>query len=94
MARAGFLAALECGEMRVMTIEIARGWPTARRYTKEGRDQAVRLVFELRKELGTSQETVVRIAEHKGSLWQRSSRRHHHRLGDGPESISKRFCQR
>jgi transposase-like protein len=62
----GFLEALECGRMRVMTTEITPGKPTTRRYTKQEKDQAVRLVFELRKELGTSQGTVVRIAEQLG----------------------------
>jgi transposase-like protein len=52
--------------MRVMTKEITPGRPTTRRYTKQEKDQAVRLVFELRTELGTSQGTVVRIAEQLG----------------------------
>jgi hypothetical protein len=64
----GFLEALECGEMTVMTRTSHQGVPTTRRYTKEEKDQAARLVFELRRELGTSQETVVRIADRKGSL--------------------------
>ncbi|MFV1963523.1 MAG: IS3 family transposase, partial [Acidimicrobiia bacterium] len=46
--------------------EITPGKPTTRRYTKQEKDQAVRLVFELRKELGTSQGTVVRIADQLG----------------------------
>ncbi len=50
----GFLEALECGKMRVMTTEFTPGKPTTRRYTKEEKDQAVRLVFELRTELGTT----------------------------------------
>jgi transposase len=62
----GFLETLECGKMRVMTREITPGRPTTRRYTKEEKDQAVRLVFELRKELGTSQGTVVRVADQLG----------------------------
>jgi transposase-like protein len=62
----GFLEILECGKMRVMTREIAPGRPTTRRYTREEKDQAVRLVFELRKELGTSQGTVVRVADQLG----------------------------
>jgi transposase-like protein len=49
-----------------MSIELTPGKPTTRRYTKQEKDQAVRLVFELRKELGTSQGTVVRIAEQLG----------------------------
>ena len=62
----GFLEALECGKMRVMTREITPGRPTTRRYTNQEKDQAVRLVFELRKELGTTQGTVVRIADQLG----------------------------
>jgi transposase len=62
----GLLEALECGKMRVMTKEITPGRPTTRRYGKEEKDQAVRLVFELRKELGTSQGTVVRVADQLG----------------------------
>jgi len=49
-----------------MTREITPGRPTTRRYTKDDKDQAVRLVFELRKELGTSQGTVIRVAEQLG----------------------------
>lgn len=60
--------------MRVMSREITPGRPTTRRYTKEEKDQAVRLVFELRKELGTSQGTVVRVAD---------------QLGYGPESVRR-----
>jgi transposase len=52
--------------MRVMTREITPGRPTTRRYTKDERDQAVRLVFELRRELGTTQGTVVRVADQLG----------------------------
>jgi transposase-like protein len=52
--------------MRVMTREITPGRPTTRRYTKDEKDQAVRLVFELRKELGTSQGTVIRVADQLG----------------------------
>jgi transposase len=37
-----------------------------RRYSREEKDQAVGLVFELRKELGTSQGTVVRVADQLG----------------------------
>jgi transposase len=60
------LEALECGKMRAMSKETTTGKPTTRRYTKDEKDQAVRLVFELRKELGTTQGTVVRIAEQLG----------------------------
>lgn len=49
-----------------MTREITPGRPTTRRYTKQEKDQAVRLVFELRKELGTSQGTAVRVADQLG----------------------------
>jgi len=49
-----------------MTREITPGKPTTRRYTKQEKDQAVRLVFELRKELGTTQGTVIRIADQLG----------------------------
>jgi transposase len=52
--------------MRVMTREITPGMPTTRRYTKDEKDQAVRLVFELRKELGATQGTVVRVADQLG----------------------------
>jgi transposase len=52
--------------MRVMTKEITPGRPTTRRYAKEEKDQAVRLVFELRRELGTTQGTVVRVADQLG----------------------------
>ena len=45
----GFLEALECGKMRVITTEITP--VTTRRYSKEEKDQAVRFVFELREEL-------------------------------------------
>jgi len=52
--------------MRVMAREITSGKPTTRRYTNEDRDRAVRLVFQLREELGESQGTVVRVAEQLG----------------------------
>ncbi len=52
--------------MRVMTKEITPGRPTTRRYTSDEKDQAVRLVFELRRELGTSQGTVARVADQLG----------------------------
>jgi transposase-like protein len=52
--------------MRVMTKEITPGRPTTRRYTRDEKDQAVRLVFGLRKELGTTQGTVVRVADQLG----------------------------
>lgn len=40
--------------------------PSTRRYTPEERAQAVRLVRQLRRELGTSQGTVGRVAEQLG----------------------------
>ena len=40
--------------------------PTARRYSPEQKDQAVRMVFALREELGTSQGTVSRVAGQLG----------------------------
>jgi transposase len=49
-----------------MTKEITSGRPTTRRYAKDEKDQAVRLVFELRNVLGTSQGTVVRIEDQLG----------------------------
>ena len=49
--------------MRVMTKEFTPGKPTTRRYAKQEKDQAVSLVFGLRKALGTSQITVIRIAD-------------------------------
>jgi transposase len=42
------------------------GKPTTRRYTPEDKAQAVRLVRQLRAELGTTQGTVKRIAEQLG----------------------------
>ena len=49
-----------------MTKDIAPGKPTTLRYTKPEKDQAIRLVFEHRSELGTTQGTVVRIADQLG----------------------------
>ena len=46
-----------------MGRESTLGKPTTRRYSPEEKAQAVRLVRQLRKELGTSQGTVVRVAE-------------------------------
>ena len=42
------------------------GKPTTRRYTPEDKAQAVRLVRQLRAELGTTQGTVRRVAEQLG----------------------------
>jgi len=49
-----------------MSREVTPGKPTTRRYTPEEKDQAVRLVFQLRKELGTKQGTIIRIADQLG----------------------------
>ncbi len=49
-----------------MGRESTLGKPTTRRYSPEEKAQAVRLVRQLRKELGTSQGTVVRVAEQLG----------------------------
>jgi transposase len=49
-----------------MTTDITPEKPTTRRYTKEKKDQAVSLVFEICNVLGTSQGTVVRIADQLG----------------------------
>ena len=47
--------------------------PTRRRYSPEQKDQAVRMVFALREELGTEQGTVARVAQQLGfgeeSVW-------------------------
>jgi transposase-like protein len=48
--------------MRVMSMEITSGGPTTRRYTKDERDLAVRLVSELRNAHGMPQGAVLRIA--------------------------------
>jgi transposase len=42
------------------------GRPTARRYTPEEKARAVRLVRQLRKELGTSHGTIQRVADQIG----------------------------
>ncbi len=49
-----------------MSREVTPGRPTTRRYSQEERDQAVRLVFQLRRELGMSQGTVIRVADQLG----------------------------
>jgi transposase len=49
-----------------MGTRSASGKPTTRRYTPEEKAQAVRLVRQLRKELGTSQGTVKRVADQLG----------------------------
>ena len=52
--------------MRVTTTEITPAKPTTRRYTKQEEDQAVRLVFELRSELGKTHGKVIRIVNELG----------------------------
>jgi transposase len=42
------------------------GKPTTRRYTEEEKTQAVRLVRQLRRELGTEHGTIQRVAEQLG----------------------------
>ena len=49
-----------------MPREQSPGKPTTRRYTPDEKEQAVRLVRQLRKELGTSQGTVERVARQLG----------------------------
>ena len=49
-----------------MSREVTPGKPTTRRYSNEEKDQAVRLVFQLREELGASQGTVIRVADQLG----------------------------
>ena len=89
----GFLEALECGKMGVMTKETPRGIPTTRRYTNDEEDQAVRLVFELHKVLDTTQGTVVRIADQLGYAAE-SPRRAPlcHGGGGGGLPVSARQC--
>ena len=49
-----------------MTGEKTSGKPTTRRYSYQEKAQAVRLVRQLRKELGTSHGTVFRVARQLG----------------------------
>ena len=49
-----------------MPTERIPGMPSTRRYTPAEREQAVRLVRQLRKELGTDQGTIARVAEQLG----------------------------
>lgn len=49
-----------------MPREKSPGNPTTRRYTEEEKDQAVRLVRQLREELGTEHGTVQRVANQLG----------------------------
>lgn len=55
-----------------MSTRRTSGKPTTRRYSEEQKAQAVRLVRQLREELGTSQGTIKRVAD---------------QLGYGPESV-------
>ena len=49
-----------------MGVEGTSGRPTARRYSPEDKARAVRLVRQLRKELGTSHGTIQRVADQVG----------------------------
>jgi transposase len=49
-----------------MPTERIAGKPSTRRYTPAEREQAVRLVRQLRSELGTEQGTVARVAKQLG----------------------------
>jgi len=49
-----------------MPREQSPGKPTTRRYTEEEKAQAVRLVRQLRRELGTEHGTVQRVADQLG----------------------------
>ena len=49
-----------------MPKELSPGKPTTRRYSPEEKAQAVRLVRQLRKELGTDHGTIQRVAEQLG----------------------------
>jgi transposase len=61
-----------------MPTEGPSGTPNARRYSDGEKTQAVRLVRQLRKELGTSRGTIQRVAE---------------QLGYGVESVRKWVAQ-
>src|SRR5829696_7850846 len=63
----GSLEAPDLGnEDGVMGDERTPGRPTTRRYTPEEKARAVRLVRQLRKELGTSHGTIQRVADQIG----------------------------
>jgi transposase-like protein len=49
-----------------MPKELSPGKPTTRRYSREEKAQAVRLVRQLRKELGTEHGTIQRVASQLG----------------------------
>ena len=51
-----------------MPTERIPGKPSTRRHTPAEREQAVRLVRQLRKELGTEQGTVARVAQQLGGV--------------------------
>jgi transposase len=50
----------------VVSKELSAGKPTTRRYSPEEKARAVRLVRQLRKELGTTHGTVQRVADQIG----------------------------
>lgn len=67
MSRLGCLEAPDLGnEDGVTGNERTPGSPTTRRYSLEEKARAVRLVRQLRKELGTSHGTTQRVAEQIG----------------------------
>lgn len=49
-----------------MSREMSPGKPSARRYSEAEKDRAVRMVLQLRKELGTERGTVKRVAQQSG----------------------------
>jgi len=49
-----------------MPHEMSPGKPTTRRYSEAEKDRAVRMVLQLRKELGTDHGTVKRVADQLG----------------------------
>jgi transposase-like protein len=49
-----------------MAVDKTPGKPTTRRYSEHEKEQAVRLVRQLRKELGTDHGTVYRVARQLG----------------------------
>jgi transposase len=49
-----------------MGSELTPGKPTTRRYSEAEKDQAVRMVRQLRKELGTKHGTIQRVASQLG----------------------------
>jgi transposase len=49
-----------------MSQEMSPGKPTTRRYSEAEKERAVRMVRQLRKELGTDHGTVKRVAEQLG----------------------------